>query len=149
MATSHNGLFLNQRKYILDLLKEVNMRDAKPTITPLDSKLKPSLEGTPLTDIRHYQRLVGKLIYLTITRPDITYSVSVISQVMHSPTIEHLNLVKRILRYLKGSMGRGIIMKKNENTQLMGYCDADWTGNAIDRKSTTGYCTFVGGNLVK
>ncbi|XP_050134771.1 uncharacterized mitochondrial protein AtMg00810-like [Malus sylvestris] len=149
MATSHNGLFLNQRKYILDLLKEVNMRDAKPTITHLDSKLKPSLEGTPLTDIRHYQRLVGKLIYLTITRPDITYSVSVISQVMHSPTIEHLNLVKRILRYLKGSMGRGIIMKKNENTQLMGYCDADWTGNAIDRKSTTGYCTFVGGNLVK
>ncbi|CAN6695772.1 unnamed protein product [Malus baccata var. baccata] len=148
MATSHNGLFLNQRKYILDLLKEVNIRDAKPAITPLDSKLKPSLEGTPLTDIHHYQRLVGKLIYLTITRPNITYSISVVSQFMHSPTIEHLNLVKRILRYLKGSVGRGIIMKKNENTQLMGYCNADWAGNAINRNSTTSYCTFVGGNLV-
>lgn len=148
MATSHKGLFLNQRKYVIDLLKEANMSNAKPAITPLDSKLKLSLEGTPLTNISYYQRLVGKLIYLTITRPDITYSVSIASQFMQSPTVEHLNLVKRILRYLKGSVGRGIIMKKNENTQIMGYCDADWAGNAIDRKSTTGYCTFVGGNLV-
>ncbi|CAL8119105.1 unnamed protein product [Prunus armeniaca] len=147
VATSHRGLFLNQRKYVLDLLKEANMSDAKPAITPLDSKLKPSLKGTPLTDIGYYQRLVGKLIYLTITRPDITYPVSIVSQFMHSPTLEHLTLVKRILRYLKGSVGRGIIMKKNNNTQIMGYCDADWAGNAIDRKST-GYCRFVGGNLV-
>ncbi|CAL2240436.1 unnamed protein product [Prunus armeniaca] len=148
MATSHKGLFLNQRKYVLDLLKEANMNNAKPAITPLDSKLKLSLEGTPLTNISYYQRLVGKLIYLTITRPDITYSVSIASQLMQSPTVKHLNLVKRILRYLKGSVGRDIIMKKNENTQIIGYCDADWAGNAIDRKSTTGYCTFVGGNLV-
>ncbi|KAM2668187.1 hypothetical protein EV2_019802 [Malus domestica] len=148
MATSHKGLFLNQRKYILDLLKDAKMSDAKPANTPLDSKLKLDLGGTRLSDISHYQRLVGKLIYLTITRPDITYSVSIASQFMHAPTIDHLNLVKKILRYLKGSVGRGIIMKKNENTQIMGYCDADWAGNAIDRKSTTGYCTFVGGNLV-
>lgn len=73
VATSHKRLFLNQRKYVLDLLKEANMSDAKPAITPLDSKHKPSLKGTPLTDISHYQRLVGKLIYLTITRPDITW----------------------------------------------------------------------------
>ncbi|KAM2660342.1 hypothetical protein EV2_022770 [Malus domestica] len=148
MATSHKGLFLNQRKYILDLLKDAKMSDAKPANTPLDSKLKLNLGGTQLSDISHYQRLVGKLIYLTIIRPDITYSVSTASQFMHSPIIDHLNLVKRILHYLKGSVGRGIIMKKNENTQIMGYCDADWAGNAIDRKSTTGYCTFVGGNLV-
>ncbi|CAN6727389.1 unnamed protein product [Malus baccata var. baccata] len=148
VATSHKGLFLNQRKYVLDLLKEANMSDVKPAIAPLDSKHKPSLKGMPLTDISHYQRLVGKLIYLTITRPDITYSVSLVSQFMHSPTLGHLTLVKRILRYLRLSVGRGILMQKNDNTQIMGYCDADWAGNAIDRKSTTGYCTFVGGNLV-
>ncbi|KAM2140366.1 hypothetical protein ACFX1Q_006779 [Malus domestica] len=67
---------------------------------------------------------------------------------MHSPTMEHFNLVKSILRYLKGYVGRGIIMKNNASTQITGYCDADWAGNSIDRKSTTGYCTFVGGNLV-
>ncbi|KAB2625777.1 hypothetical protein D8674_017437 [Pyrus ussuriensis x Pyrus communis] len=148
MAYSYKGLFLNQRKYVVDLLKDANMSDAQPALTPLDSKLKLDLGGTPLSDISLYQRLVGKLIYLTITRPDISHSVSIASQFMHSPTIEHLNLVKRILRYLKGSVGRGILMAKNDNTQIMGYCDADWAGNAIDRKSTTGYCTFVGGNLV-
>ncbi|KAM2243723.1 hypothetical protein ACFX1S_010508 [Malus domestica] len=148
VATSHKGLFLNQRKYVLDLLKDANMSDAKPTTTPLDSKQKPSLKCTPLTYITHYQRLVGKLIYLIITRPDITYSVSLVSQLMHSPTLEHLTLVKRILRYLKGSVGRGIIMRKNDNTQVVGYCDDDWAGNTIDRKSTSGYCTFVDGNLV-
>ncbi|KAM1308167.1 hypothetical protein ACFX2H_010323 [Malus domestica] len=136
VATSHKGLFLNQRKYVLDLLKDANMSDAKPTTTPLDSKQKPSLKCTSLTYITHYQRLVGKLIYLTITRPDITYSVSLVSQFMHSPTLEHLTLVKRILRYLKGSVGRGIIMRKNDNTQVVGYCDADWAGNTIDRVCT-------------
>ncbi|KAB2632525.1 hypothetical protein D8674_028772 [Pyrus ussuriensis x Pyrus communis] len=131
MATSHKGFFLNQRKYVLDLLKEANMSDAKPVPTPLDIKLKVGLEGQSLPNISYYQRLVGKLIYLTITRPDITYTVSIVSQFMHSPTMEHFNLVKRILRYLKGSVGRGIIIKKNASTQITGYCDADWAGNSL------------------
>ncbi|KAL6278328.1 hypothetical protein ACE6H2_021929 [Prunus campanulata] len=148
MAASGKGLFLNQRKYVLDLLQEFGMLESKPARTPLDSKLKLDMEGEPLRDIRYYQRLVGKLIYLTITRPDITYAVSIVSQFMHSPTMLHLNVVKRILRYLKGSVGCGILMRKNDNAQILGYTDADWAGNFLDRKSTTGYCTFVGGNLV-
>ncbi|XP_068323337.1 uncharacterized mitochondrial protein AtMg00810-like [Pyrus communis] len=148
LATSPKGLFLIQRKYVIDLLQEVKMMDCKPTRTPLDSKLKLDLTGEPLSDISYYQRLVGKLIYLTITRPDITYAVSLVSQFMHAPTEAHLNVVKRILRYLKGSIGRGIVMKNNGHTQIIAYTDADWAGNAIDRKSTTGYCTLVGGNLV-
>ena len=67
---------------------------------------------------------------------------------MHAPTIKHFNLVKRILRYLKVYVGRGIVMKNNGSTQIMGYCDDDWAGNSIDRKSTNGYCIFVGRNLV-
>ncbi|KAM1143511.1 hypothetical protein ACFX2B_032032 [Malus domestica] len=124
MASSNKKLFLNQRKYILDLFQESNIRDDKLVQTPLDSKLKLSLEGKPIPNIGYYQLLVGKLIYLTITRPNITFAVSLASQFMHSPTVEHFNLVKRILRYLKGSIRRGIIMKKNDNTQVIGYCDA-------------------------
>ena len=92
--------------------------------------------------------MVGKIIYLTITRPDISYSVSLASQFMHSPTLVHWEIVKRILRYLKGSIGRGIIMKNNGLNHILAYTNANWAGNALDRKSTTGFCTFVGRNLV-
>ncbi|CAL8133286.1 unnamed protein product [Prunus armeniaca] len=140
MATSHKGLFLNQLKYVL---QESGMLDSKLAHTPLDNKLKLDMEGEPLNNINYYQSLVGKLIYLTINRPDITYAVSIVSQFMHSPTMLHLNVVKRILRYLKGSVGRGILMRKNDNVHILGHTDANWAGNVLDRKSTTGYCTFV------
>jgi hypothetical protein len=148
MDHSPKGLFLNQRKYIVDLLHEVGMTDSKPAHTPLKSNLKLNIEGEPLSDISMYQRLVGKLIYLTITRPDITYAVSLVSQFMHSPTSLHLTIVKRILRYLKGTVTKGILMRNNGHFKLEGFSDSDWAGNAIDRKSTTGFCTFIGGNLV-
>lgn len=116
MATSTKGLFLNQRKYVLDVLKESNMNDAKPVHTPLNSKLKLSLEGKLLPNVSYYQRLVSKLIYLTIIIPDIIFSVSIASQFKHYPIMEHFNLIKRILRYLKRYIGRGKIMKQNKNT---------------------------------
>ncbi|XP_004309959.1 PREDICTED: uncharacterized mitochondrial protein AtMg00810-like [Fragaria vesca subsp. vesca] len=148
MAASQKGLFLNQRKYVLDLLEEAKVIECKPARTLLDSKLQFDTKGESLESLSYYQRLVGKLIYLTITRPDISYAVSIVSQFMHAPTVGHLNIVKRILRYLKGFAGRGILLKKNGHTDIMGYADADWAGNALDRKSTTGFCIFVGGNLV-
>ncbi|KAM1091216.1 hypothetical protein ACFX2J_018527 [Malus domestica] len=148
LATSQQGLFLNQRKYILDLLKESNLMDCKPARTPLDSKLQLTTHSEVLSNVTKYQRLVGKLIYLTITRPNISYAVSIVSQFMHAPTSVHMQIVKRILRYLKASVGRGILMTKNDSTAIMGYTDADWAGHSLDRKSTTGFCTFVGGNLV-
>ena len=148
MATSSKGLFLNQRKYLLDLLHEAQMLDSKPASTPLASKLQLDIPSEPMSNPCFYQRIVGKLIYLTITRPDITYSVSLISQFMHSPTLLHWEILKRILRYLKGSVGRGILMRNHGSHHIMAYTDADWAGNALDRKSTTGFCTFVGGNLV-
>ncbi|BBG96553.1 Seven transmembrane MLO family protein [Prunus dulcis] len=124
------------------------MMETKPIANPIDVKKKLGLDGELLLDVGCYQRLVGKLIYLTITRPDIAHVVSLVNQHMHAPRTTHLQAIKRILRYLKGSLGRGILMKKNGNTNIIGYSDADWAGCTVDRKSTTGYCTFVGGNLV-
>lgn len=147
MTTSHKGLFLSQRKNVVNLLTEANLY-CKPAITPIDSKMKIDSTGEPLTNISYYQRFVGKLIYLTITHPDITYVVSLVSQFMHAPTMQHLYLGKCVLRYLKGSLDRGILMSNNQSIEISAYTDADWAGNAIDRKSTITYCTFIRGNLV-
>ena len=85
-----------------------------------------------------YQSLVGRLIYLSHTRPDIAFVVSMVSQVMHY----------RILRYLKGTSGKGILFKKHDHFQVEVYTDVDWVGITIDRRSTSSYCSFVGENLV-
>ncbi|XP_048446063.1 uncharacterized mitochondrial protein AtMg00810-like [Pyrus x bretschneideri] len=148
MAISQQGLFLNQLKYVMDLLEEARFTDYKPVVTPIDSKLKLTIDGKTLKNVTYYRRLIGKFIYLTIIRPDITFAVSLVSQFMHAPTVEHLNIVKRIIRYLKGSINRGILMCNNHSTEIHAYTDADWVGNAINRKSTTSYCTFVEGNIV-
>ncbi|PON40426.1 Ribonuclease H-like domain containing protein, partial [Parasponia andersonii] len=95
-----------------------------------------------------YQRLVGRLIYLSHTRPDIAFPVSVVSQFMHSPKNCHLGAVYRILRYLKGTPGKGLFFGKNEKKGVEIYTDADWAGSTVDRRSTSGYCTQVWGNLV-
>ena len=101
-----------------------------------------------LVEKEGYQRLVGKLIYLSHTRPDIAFAVSVVSQHMHSPKEAHLEAVYKILRYLKGSPGKGLLFKKNEDRIMEVFTDADWAGSVEDKRSTTGYCTYVWGNLV-
>ncbi|RVW32398.1 Retrovirus-related Pol polyprotein from transposon RE1 [Vitis vinifera] len=100
------------------------------------------------SDKQRYQRLVGKLIYLSHTRPDIAYAVSVVSQFMHCPSEDHMDAVMWILCYLKSSHGKGLMFSKNGHLNVAGYTDADWVGNITERKSTSGYFTFVGGNLV-
>ena len=95
-----------------------------------------------------YQRLAGKQIYLTITRPNNSYVVSLVSQFMHDSRTDHLAVVHRILRYLEGSAGHGILFRSHGHGKIVAYTDVDWAGSLMDRKSTTGYCTMVGGNLV-
>ncbi|XP_024200104.1 uncharacterized mitochondrial protein AtMg00810-like [Rosa chinensis] len=125
MDQSSNRIFLNQRKYVVDLLDKAGMMDSKPARTPLSSRLKIDVEGEPLSEIYVYQRLVSKLIYLTISRPDLTCAVSLVSQFMHSPTTHHPQIVKRILNYLKTTVDRGIVMKNNGHFNLVGYSDSD------------------------
>ncbi|XP_042495154.1 uncharacterized mitochondrial protein AtMg00810-like [Macadamia integrifolia] len=104
--------------------------------------------GPSLIDAGKYQRLVEKLIYLSLTHPDISYAVRVVSQFMYTPKSGHLDAMYRILIYLKSSPGKGLLYARNNHLRIEGYSDAEWAGSISDRRSTSSYCTFVGGNLV-
>ncbi|KAK3031254.1 hypothetical protein RJ639_035554 [Escallonia herrerae] len=149
VAQSKEGIFVSQQKYVLDLLEETSKLGCRPSDTPIEPNHRPAefMEGEP-TDKGMYQRLVGKLIYLSHTRPDIANAVSVVSQFMQNPKDGHLHAVYQILQYLKGSPGRGILFRKGTNMELEAYIDADYAGSFTYRRSTSGYCTFLGGNLV-
>uniref|UniRef100_A0A2N9I442 Integrase catalytic domain-containing protein n=1 Tax=Fagus sylvatica TaxID=28930 RepID=A0A2N9I442_FAGSY len=149
VARSKAGISLSQRKYILDILQDTGYLGSKPVATPMELNLKlmPD-EGDFVDDPDTYRRLVGKLIYLTITRPDISYAVSIVSQFMTNPRVPQMNAVIRILKYLKNAPGRGLFYRSSGHLRIEGYTDADWAGSPSDRKSTTGYCTFIGGNLI-
>ena len=148
IARSPKGIFLSQRKYVLDLLSETGMLGCRPASTPIDPNHKLCAESGDPVNKESYQKLVGKLIYLCHTRPDISYAVSVVSRYMHDPRSGHLDAVNRILKYLKGSPGKGLMFKSHGHLNVEGYCDADWASSLDDRRSTSGYCVFVGGNLV-
>ena len=152
ICRSKEGFFLSQRKYTLDILNEAGKLGARVAKTPLEEGYKVLREGeiedTPFGDFKLYRRMVGKLIYLTITRPDICFAVNQVSQYMQAPKVHHWNMVERIMRYLREAPGQGVWMGCNKSTEIVGYCDADWAGDRVDRRSTTGYCTFIGGNLV-
>ena len=145
---SKHGILLSQRKYVIDLLSETVKLGAKPCSSPMARGLPLTREGELFEDPERYRRLVGKLNYLTVTRPDIAHSVSVISQYMSSPITDNWAAVEHILCYLKGAPGRGILYSNHGHNRVECFTDADWVGSKEDRRSTSGYCVFVGGNLV-
>jgi len=153
ICRSKEGLFMSQRKYVIDLLKGADAYGGKTAKMPMEDGYKVPREGEiedskPFHDPKLYRKLVGKLIYLTITRPDVCFAVNQVSQHMQVPKEHHWRMVERILMYLNGTTGLGVWMGCNKSTEVVGYCDADWAGDRADRRSTTGYCTFIGGNLV-
>lgn len=148
VARSEKGIFISQRKYVLNLLQETGMVGCKPVDSPIEVNHRLQSKIGKEVDKERYQRLVGKLIYLSHTRPDISYAVSVVSRYMHDPRVSHLEAVYRILRYLKSAPGRGLLFSRNGHLKIESFTDADWAGSPDDRRSTSGYCTFVGGNLV-
>ncbi|RVW46696.1 Retrovirus-related Pol polyprotein from transposon RE1 [Vitis vinifera] len=150
VSRSSEGIFLSQRKYALDLLQETGMSGCQPVNTPIEEGLKLCVEPNQVsTNKGRYQRLVGRLMYLAHTRPDLAYALSVVSHYMHNPGEQHMNAVMHILRYLKNAPGKGILFTKNVDHQSIEvYTDADWAGAVDDRRSTSGYFTFVRGNLV-
>lgn len=123
VAKSKEGILISQRKYTLDLLKETGKLGCRPASTPLEPNWKVSVNGTEKeVDKERYQRLVGRLIYLSLTRPDISYATSKVSQYRHSPHGKHLDAIYHILRYLKGTPGKGILLKKRRprNSRVCG-----------------------------
>jgi len=144
-----DGIFLGQQKYAKDLLQRYGMLDCKPISTPMDPNVKfQKDEGRNLEDVTMYQKMVGSLIYLTLTRPDISYSVGVVSRYMSNPKKPHLDAVRRILRYIKGTINFGILYKKIKDYQIVGYCDADYAGDYDTRRSTTGYSFTLGSGVI-
>ncbi|XP_061340966.1 secreted RxLR effector protein 161-like [Gastrolobium bilobum] len=104
--------------------------------------------GEPFQDAERYRRLVEKLKYLTDTRPDISFAVSVASQFLNTPCQEHWNVVIRILNYIKAYPGKDLEYEDKGHVKVVGYSDADWADCPTNRRSTNGYCVFIGGNLI-
>ncbi|KAL5581999.1 hypothetical protein UlMin_014441 [Ulmus minor] len=149
VARSKTEISINQRKYTLDIFKEAGLLGAKPAKFPMEQNLKldPSI-GDLLENPTHYRRLIGKLIYLTITRPEISFYVNTLSQFMQEPRKPHLEAIHGILRYLKGSPRQGLLFPSDSDLSLIGYCDVDWGGCITTRRSVTGYCVFLGKALI-
>ncbi|KAI3780486.1 hypothetical protein L2E82_10467 [Cichorium intybus] len=143
-----DGLFLCQSKYANDILDRAGLRESKPVHTPLAPHDSFTSIGDPFSDTTLYRSLVGALQYLTITRPDISYAVNQVSQFLQAPTVSHYQCVKRILRYVKGTLGFGLTFTRPHQTSILGYSDADWARCIETRRSTYGYSIFLGGNLV-
>jgi hypothetical protein len=149
VARSSKGISLCQRKYCLELLEDAKLTSCKPVSTPLDPSTRLYQDGGSVYhDVAAYRRLVGRLLYLTTTRPDIAYATQQLSQFMASPTITHYHAALRVLRYLKRSPGRGLFFPHSSDLQLLGFSDADWGGCIDTRKSISGYCFFIGKSLV-
>ena len=149
-VTKHKGgLFLSQRKYAKEIIERAGMDSCKPSSTPVDTKSKVSATmGGEYADPTKYCRLAGALQYLTFTRPDISYAVQQICLHMHSPRDVHIHALKRIIRYIQGTLHLGLHLYPSSITNIVSYTDADWGGCPDTRRSTSGYCVYLGDNLI-
>ena len=145
VSSSIDGYYLTQAKYTSDLISQASITDSKIVDTPIEYNCRlNSHDGESLCDATLYKQFVGSLIYLNVTRPDISYAVHVVSQFMAAPRYPHYAAVLRILRYLKGTIFDGLHFSSHFSLTLQAYSDADWAGDPTDRRSTTGYFFLLG-----
>lgn len=143
-----NEVFICQQKYAKEILKKFKMEDCKSTTTPMNLKEKFCKEdGAKKVDEVLYRSLIGCLMYLTATRPDIMHAVSLLSRYMHCASEIHLQAAKRIIRYIKGTVNYGIKFSQVQNFNFHGFSDSDWGGCLDDMKSTSGYCFSFGSGV--
>ncbi|CAL1413264.1 unnamed protein product [Linum trigynum] len=143
------GITVSQRKYCLELLTESGFENCKPASTPIYVKeVLSATGGIPLADVASYKHYVGQLQYLTTIRPDIAFAVQQLCTYQDNPTSLHLRALHRVLRYLKGAPGQGLLYSKDTKLELKGFSDSDRATCPDTRKSITGYCTFLGSGIV-
>ena len=140
VACSPSSFYLSQRKYTLDILSESGFLASKPARFPMEQNHRLALSVNPLlSDPSSYRRLVGWLIYLTITRPDLAYSVHTLAQFLQQPRRDHWDVALRVARYLKGTPDQGIFLRSDSSLQLNAFCDVDWASCPLSRRSVTGF----------
>lgn len=149
VARSKEGISVSQRKYTLELLEEFGFLGCKPMPAPMELNIKLSQDsGELISDASLYRKIIGKLVYLTVTHPDICFVVNKLSQYMNSPWEPHLMAAHRILRYLKNDPGQGVFYPANSTLTLRGFADVDWGNFLESSRSISGYCVFLGDSLI-
>jgi hypothetical protein len=140
---------LSQEKYIQDFIDRTSLTDHWTVETPMELNvhLMPT-NGEPLEDPTRYRHIVGSFVYLGITRPDISYSVQILSQFVSAPTQIHYSHLLRVLRYLRETISCRLFFSRSSSLQLQAYCDATWASDLSDRPSLSAYYVFLGGSLI-
>jgi hypothetical protein len=143
------GFFLSQEKYIQDLLDRASLTNHRSAETPMELNVHlVATDGEPLKDPTRYCHIVGSLVYLGVTRPDISYSVHILSQFVSAPTQIHYSHLLRVLCYLRGTISRRLFFPRSSSLRLQSYCDATWASNLSDHRSLSAYCVFLDGSLI-
>ncbi|XP_027351111.1 uncharacterized protein LOC113862195 [Abrus precatorius] len=143
------GMFLSQRKYAEEIIDRAGMSScmSSPTLVNTNAKVG-TTSSAPYEDPTLYRSLTGALQYLTFTRQDISYAVQQVCLYMHDPRVDHMQALKRVIQYLQGTLDLGLHLNSSSTSSLVSYTDADWGGCPNTRRSTSGYCVFLGDNLV-
>lgn len=149
VSRGQDGFCLSQRKYALDIITEAGLIGCKPSAVPIELNHKLATVSSPIFgNPEQYRRLVGRFIYLSLTRPDLSYAVHILSQFMKAPLVAHWEAALRLVRYLKGTPAQGILLRSDSELSLDAYCDSDYNACPITRRSLSAYVIYLGNSPI-